>query len=173
MRARVPMYRLFLMIFFWYWLTAWGVIAVVLLGSRLTGMRQVSAPNMYATVAPILAAEAVKAYESGGPEAFDRFSQSNVHENERQLFLLDGFYKDVLSRPLSDDGLRVAHAAKNGQLLVLRGHIAAYKFVSSTGHPYILMLFLKSDIRTIGDAVLGQGLPFSISLILLVTLLCF
>jgi two-component system sensor histidine kinase CpxA len=167
------MYRLFLKIFFWYWLTAWGVIAVVLLGSRLTGMRQVSAPNMYATVAPILAAEAVKAYESGGPEAFDRFSQSNVHENERQLFLLDGFYKDVLSRPLSDDGLRVAHAAKNGQLLVLRGHIAAYKFVSSTGHPYVLMLNLKSDLRQIGDAVLGEGLPFSISLILLVTLLCF
>jgi two-component system sensor histidine kinase CpxA len=166
------MHRLFLKIFFWYWLTAWGMIAIVLLGSRLTSMRQVSAPNMYATVAPILAAEAVKAYESGGPEAFDRFSQSNVHENERQLFLLDGFYKDVLSRPLSDDGLRVAHAAKNGQLLVLRGHIAAYKFVSSTGHPYILMLNLKSDLRQIVDAALGEGLPFSISLILLVTLLC-
>jgi len=42
-----------------YWLTAWGVIAIVLLGGRLTGMRQVSAPNMYATVAPILAEEAV------------------------------------------------------------------------------------------------------------------
>jgi two-component system, OmpR family, sensor histidine kinase CpxA len=166
------MYRLFLKIFFWYWLTAWGMIAIVLLGSRLTGMRQVSAPNMYATVAPILAAEAVKAYESGGPEAFARFSQSNGHDNERQLFLLDGFYKDVLSRPILDDGLRVAHAAKNGQLLVLRGHIAAYKFVSSTGHPYILMLNLKSDLRQIVDAVLGEGLPFSISLILLVTLLC-
>jgi signal transduction histidine kinase len=167
------MYRLFLKIFFWYWLTAWGMIAIVLLGSRLTGMRQVSAPNMYATVAPILAEEAVKAYESGGPEAFARFSQSNGHEKERQLFLLDGFYKDVLSRPISDDGLRLAHAAKNGQLLVLRGHIAAYKFVSSTGHPYILMLNLKSDFRQIVDAMLGEGLPFSISLLLLVTLLCF
>ena len=148
------------------------MIAIVLLGSRLTGMRQVSAPNMYATVAPILAAEAVKAYESGGPEAFARFSQSNGHDNERQLFLLDGFYKDVLSRPILDDGLRVAHAAKNGQLLVLRGHIAAYKFVSSSGHTYILMLNLKSDLRQIVDAMLGEGLPFSISLILLVTLLC-
>ena len=167
------MYRLFLKIFFWYWLTAWGMIAVVLLGSRLTGMRQVSAPNMYATVAPILAEQAVKAYESGGPEAFARFSQSNGHEKERQLFLLDGFYKDVLSRPISDDGLRLAHTAKNGQLLVLRGHIAAYKFVSSTGHPYVLMLNLKSDFRQIVDAMLGEGLPFSISLLLLVTLLCF
>src|SRR5258706_9640772 len=168
------MHRLFLKIFFWYWLTAWGVIAIVLLGGRLTGMRQVSAPNMYATVAPILAEEAVKAYESGGPEAFGRFSQSsNGHRNEWQLFLLDGSYKDVLSRPLSDDGLRVAHAAKDGQLVVFRAHIAAYKFVSSSGHPYILMLFLKSDLRRIGEMVWGEGLPFSISLILLVTLLCF
>jgi len=166
------MHRLFLKIFFWYWLTAWGMIAIVLLGSRLTGMRQVSAPNLYATVAPILAAEAAKAYESGGPEAFARFSQSDVHDHERQIFLLDGFYKDVLSQPLSDDGLRLAHAAKNGQLVVLRGHIAAYKFVSSSGHPYILMLYLRSDFRRMGDALLGDGLPFSVSLILLVTLLC-
>jgi two-component system sensor histidine kinase CpxA len=171
-KARVPMYRLFLKIFFWYWLTAWGMIAVVLLGSRLTGMRQVSTPNMYATVAPILAAEAARTYESGGPEAFARFSQSDVHDHDRQIFLLDGFYKDVLSQPLPDDGLQLAHAAKDGQLVVLRGHIAAYKFVSASGHPYILMLFLKSDLRRIGDVLMGDGLPFSISLIVLVTLLC-
>jgi two-component system, OmpR family, sensor histidine kinase CpxA len=168
------MYRLFLKIFFWYWLTAWGMIAVVLLGSRLTSMRQVySAPSMYATVAPIMAAEAVKAYESGGPEAFARFSQSNKRNRDRQLFLLDGFYKDVLSRPLSDDGLRAAHAGKDGQLVVLRGHIAVYKFVSSSGNPYILMLSMKSNLRQIGEILWGEGLPFSISLILLVTLLCF
>src|SRR6266481_7120034 len=172
-RARVPMYRLFLKIFFWYWLTAWGMIAIVLLGTRLTGMRQVSAPNMYETVAPILASEAAKAYESGGPEAFARFSQGNGHGNERrQLFLLDGSYKDVLSRPLSDDGLRVAQSAKNGQLVVFRAHIAAYKFVSSSGHPYVLMLYLPSDLRRIAEILWGEGLPFSISLIVLVTLLC-
>jgi len=168
------MYRLFLKIFFWYWLTAWGMIAVVLLGSRLTSMRQVySAPSMYATVAPIMAAEAVKAYESGGAEAFARFSQSNKRDRERQLFLLDGFYKDVLSRPLTEDGLRAAHAGKDGQLVVLRGRIAVYKFVSSSGHPYILMLYMKSNLRQIGEILWGEGLPFSISLILLVTLLCF
>jgi two-component system sensor histidine kinase CpxA len=85
------MYRLFLTIFLWFWLTTWGMIAIVVLGSRLTGIRQVSAPNMYATVAPILAAEAAKAYESGGPEAFARFSQSDDKGRARQLFLLDGF----------------------------------------------------------------------------------
>jgi two-component system sensor histidine kinase CpxA len=171
--ARVPLHRLFLKIFFWYWLTAWAVIAIVLLGSRLTGMRQVSVPNMYSTVAPLVAAEAAKAYESGGPEAFARFSQRRDHDHERQLFLLDGSYKDVLSRPLPDDGLRVAQSAENGQLIVFRGRIAAYKFVSSSGHLYILMLFLKSDLRQIWDVLLGEGLPFSISLLLLVTVLCF
>jgi two-component system sensor histidine kinase CpxA len=166
------MHRLFLKIFFWYWLTAWAIIAILLLGVRMTGMRQVAAPNMYATVAPILAEEAVKAYESGGPEAFARFSQGNGHENERQLFLLDGSYKDVLSRPVSSDGLQVAHAAKDGQLVVFRARIAAYKFVSSSGHPYILMLFLKSNLRQVGELLWGEGLPFSLSMLLLVTLLC-
>jgi two-component system sensor histidine kinase CpxA len=172
-RSRVPMYRLFLKIFFWYWLTAWAMIAIVLLGSRLNAMKKVSsAPNMYATVAPIMAAEAAKAYESGGPEAFARFSRSNDHNNQRQLVLLDGSYKDVESRPVSEDGLRAAHAAEEGQLLVLRGRIAAYKFVSSSGHPYILMLFLKSNLRQIGEILWGGGFVFSISLMLLVTLLC-
>jgi two-component system sensor histidine kinase CpxA len=172
LKARVPVHRLFLKIFLWFWLTAWGMLAVVFLGNHLTGMRQISAPNMYATVAPILAAEAVKAYESGGSEAFARFSQSNDN-SERQLFLLDGFYKDVLSRPLSGDGLRVAHAAKNGQLVVLRAHIAAYKFVSSSGRPYILMLYLRSGVREMVETLFGEGLRYTISVILLVTLLCF
>src|ERR1700719_5233425 len=114
-KAKVPMYRLFVKIFLWFWFTVWGILAIVFLSSRLSGMRQVTAPNMYATVAPILAAEAVNAYESGGPQAFARFSQSNDEDRGRQLFLLDGFYKDVLSRPLRDDGIRVAHAAKDGQ----------------------------------------------------------
>jgi hypothetical protein len=160
-RARVPLHRLFLKIFFWYWLTAWAVIAIVLLGSRLTGMRQISVPNMYSTVAPLVAAEAGKAYESGGPEAFARFSQRRDHDHERQLFLLDGSYKDVLSRPLPDDGLRVAQSAETGQLTVFRGRIAAYKFVSSSGHLYILMLFLKSDLlhKRVGRLLDGDFTP--------------
>jgi two-component system, OmpR family, sensor histidine kinase CpxA len=91
---------------------------------------------MYATVAPILAAEAVKAYESGGPDGFARFSQSNTKERERQLFLLDGFYKDVLSRPLTGERLRVAHAARDGQFVMFRARIAAYNTISPSGHPY-------------------------------------
>src|SRR5258708_32631092 len=92
-KASVPVYRLFLTIFLWFWLTAWGILAIVFLGSRLTGIKQVSAPNMYATIAPIVAAEAAKAYESGGPEAFARFSQSNDAGLARQLSLLAGIFK--------------------------------------------------------------------------------
>ena len=129
---------------------------------------------MYATVAPILAAEAVKAYESGGPEAFARFSQSNDHrERTATRSCSTDSIKMCCRGRYQTTAFELAHAAKNGQLLVLRGHIAAYKFVSSSGHPYILMLYLKSDLRQILDAVLGEGLPFGISLLLLVTLLCF
>jgi len=172
----VPVYRLFLTISLWFWLTAWGMLAIVFLGVYLRGMREVSAPNMYAIVAPILAAESVRTYEAGGPEAFARFSQrdaANVANREQQLFLLDGFYKDVLSRPLTSDGLRVARAAKNGQLLMLRNDIAAYRFISPSGHPYVLMLYLKPGLRKLGTTLLGEGLPYTITLIVLVTLLCF
>ncbi len=167
------MHRLFLKIFLWFWLVAVGILAIVSLASRMAGTRAIAAPNMFATVASILASESVKAYESGGPEAFARFSQGNGNDPDRQLLLLDGFYKDVLSRPLTDEGLRVAHAAKSGQLVVLRGHIAAYKYLSPSGRPYILLFFIKSGLRQKADTVFGQGLPFGISLILLVTLLCF
>lgn len=129
------MYRLFLTIFLWFWVTAWAILAIVFVANRLTGTRQVSPPNMYATVAPILAAEAVKAYESEGPEGFARFSRGSTDNPERQLFLLDGFNRDVLSRPLTKDGIRAVHAAKVGQLVVLRSHIAAYKFVSPQENP--------------------------------------
>jgi two-component system, OmpR family, sensor histidine kinase CpxA len=167
------MYRLFLTIFLWFWLTAWGILAIVFLGNQLTGIRPVSAPNMYATVAPILSAEAVKAYESGGAEAFARFSQSNVDDKRRQLLLLDGDYKDVLSRPVTEDGLRVAHAATTGQLVILHGEIAAYRLVSSSGRPYTLVLYMKGGVPQILKSLLGENLSYTIAMGALVTLLCF
>ncbi len=166
------MHRLFVTIFLWFWVTAWCLLGVVFLGSHLRGLRQVSAPDMYATVAPILAAEAAKTYESGGPEAFARFSHSDIAKHERQLFLLDGFYQDVLSRRMTSDGLRVAHAAKNGQLVILRNHIAAYRFVSASGHPYVLMLYLKSGLLELFDALFHEGVVYTASVISLVTMLC-
>ena len=167
------MHRLFLKIFLWFWLAAVGILAIVVLASRVAGTKQITAPNMYATVASILASESVKAYESGGPEAYARFSQGNGNDPDRQLFLLDGFYKDVLSRPLDDEALRVAHAATSGQLVVLRGHIAAFRYLSPSGRPYILLFFIKTGLLQKADNVFGRGLPFGILMILLVTLLCF
>ncbi len=142
---RVPIYRLFLTIFLWFWVTSWAIVAIMLLGNHLTGLKQVSDP-MYATVAPILAAEAVKVYESGGPEAFSRFSQSRNDDRARKLFLLDRFYEDVLGRAVTDDEIRVAHAAKDGQLVLLRRNMA-HKFVSShlvvsSTNPYIELTLL-------------------------------
>jgi len=173
MRARVPMYRLFLKIFLWFWTAAVGILAIVSLATSVVGPKQIVAPNMFATVASILASESVKAYELGGPEAFARFSQGGGTDPDRQLLLLDGAYKDVLSRSLTDEGLRVAHAAKSGQLVVLRGRIAAYRYVSPSGRPYTLLFFIKTGLRQKADTVFGQGLPFGILVILLATLLCF
>jgi two-component system sensor histidine kinase CpxA len=168
---RVPIYRLFLTIFLWFWVTVWAIVTIVLLGNHLTGLKEVSDP-MYATVAPILASEAAKAYESGGPEAFSRFSQSRNDDRARKLFLLDRFYEDALGRAVTDDEIRVAHAAKDGQLVLLRRNMA-YKFVSSSGRPYVLLLSFEPPLRKLGDVLLGEGLPYAISLILLITLLCF
>jgi hypothetical protein len=66
-----------------------------------------------------------------------------------------------LGRAVTDDGIRVAHAAKDGQLVLLRRNMA-YKFVSSSGRPYLLLLSFEPPLRKLGD-----------SLVLLITLLCF
>ncbi len=171
--ARVPMYRLFITIFLWFWIAAWGMFATVFLINDLKGVQQVSAPSMYATIAPILAAEAVRTFEVGGAAAFARFSQSSSHP-DRRIFLLDGFYKDVLGGSLTDDGLEVAHAARNGQLIMLGSNIAAYKFVSASGRPYILLIYLTKPVRLqFIEALAGKNLPYTISMILLITVLCF
>ena len=173
LKARVPMYRLFITIFLWFWIAAWGIFATVFLINDLKGIRPVSAPSMYATIAPILAAEAVRTYEVGGADAFARFTQSSSHP-DRRIFLLDGFYKDVSGGALTDDGLEVAHAARNGQLVMLGSNIAAYKFISTSGRPYVLLIYLTKSLRIqLIEALWGRNLPFAMGLMLLVTLLCF
>ena len=172
-KARVPMYRLFITIFMWFWLAAWGIFAMVFLVDHLKGIRQVSAPSMYATIAPILAAEAVRTYEVGGAPAFARFSRSSSFE-DRRIFLLDGYYRDVLSSSLTKEGLKVAHAARTGQLYMLGYNIAAYKLVSASGRPYILLIYLTKSMRIeLIEALVGKNLPYTIGLILLVTVLSF
>ena len=173
LKAQVPMYRLFLTIFLWFWIAAWAIFAIAFRINDLRGIRQVSAPSMYATIAPVLAAEAVRTYEAGGPVAFARFSQSSSLP-DRRIFLLDGFYKDVLGGSLTKDGLKVAHAARNGELFMRGSNIAAYKFVSASGRPYILLIYLTKSLRLeLLDALVGKNVPYTIVLLLLVTVLCF
>ena len=170
LKAQVPLHRLFIKIFLWFWSTALGMLIIIWIGSYSTGLKAVSSPNMYATVAPILAAQTVHAYESGGPAEFARFIQGNIADPERRLYLLDGFNRDVLSRPITSDGLRVARAARVGQLIVLRGHIAAYKIISPSGRPYILLLYISARFGEVKEFLTGRGLPFAILIFLLASL---
>lgn len=169
-KAKVPMHRLFIKIFLWFWSTALGMLIIIWIGSYFTSLKAVTSPNMYATVAPVLAAQAVHAYESGGPEEFARFTQGNIDDPEHRLYLLDGFYRDVLSRPITSDGLRVARATRVGQLIVLRGHIAAYKMISPSGRPYILLLYISAGLGHLKEFLTDGGFPFAISMFLLASL---
>jgi signal transduction histidine kinase len=171
LRAARSAYRLFFKIFLWFWLTFWGVFLFVVISNRFTGMHEVKQPNMYATVMPILAAQAVHAYETGGQEEFARFSHEHVDDKERTLYLLDGFNQDVLHRQISDNGLRTARAVKSGQLLMLRESIAAYRFTSSSGRPYVLLLRM-ANFNGVKSVLLSRGVPVLLSLLVMVTCLC-
>src|SRR5258707_1933733 len=168
----VPVHRLFLKFFLAFCAGARVALPVAILAGRFTGLQTIAPTKMYATIPPLLAAAAVHVYETEGPSAFARFSQSNLKDREWSLYLLDGFNKDVLSRPLSDDGLKTARAAKLGQLVVFRGHIAAYKFISGSGRPYVLMLYLRTGITEFAATALGKELPVTIISVLFMVLLC-
>jgi len=115
--AKIPMHRLFLKIFFWFWLTIWVIVVIVVLAGRLTGMRQVTVTSMYSAVVPILATEAVKAYVSGGAQAFARLAQTNAKGLENQFFLFDAFY--LVLHTLSETDATAAHECSH--LLHARG----------------------------------------------------
>lgn len=170
LKAKVPVYRFFLKIFLWFWATVLGMFLLVWVGYMFSGLKEVTAPNMYATVAPILAAEVVNSYESGGAKEFARFTRSNIDDHDRKLYLLDGNYKDVLGRPIEDEGLYTARTAKLNRLIVFRGHIAAYKVVSATGRPYISLLYIRSDLGEFRSFLFGKGLPSTIGMFLFVSL---
>ena len=172
-KARIPARPLFLKFFLCFLLMAWGTTFAVQLGTFLMGPRVVAPPNMYATVASILAAEAVRVYESGGPEAFAQFSRSQEVSQERQLYLLDGFNREVLSRPISRDGINAALHAQAGQLVVLRDRIAVFKYISPSGRPYILMLYMKPGFGDLREVFLGsREEPLMAGIVFAVTLFC-
>jgi two-component system sensor histidine kinase CpxA len=175
LRSRVPVHRLFVKIFLWFWLTALVMFAV-LTGTRMIGLRSMRPTELISVFAPKLAAEAAQAYESGGAQAFQQFTHSLADNQERQLYLLDGFGKDVLSRPIPPEGRVVAQAARtNGPVVVryrLKQRMAAYKFASSSGRPYVLLFYEEPELSDSWEALAGHNFLVSAGLVLTVTLLC-
>src|SRR3977135_814194 len=177
-RDRVPVHRLFVKIFSWFWVTALVIIGVVFVGRHvMMDLRPIDSPTMYASVASMLAKEAARTYESEGPARFARFANSIAGGHDSQLFLLDEFNKDVLSRAISKDALRLASEAGNDQLVTthipLYKRAAAYKFVSTSGRPYTLVLYDHSAALNLTGVLLSAGIPFLLGLLFVVTILCF
>ena len=168
----VPRSRLFFKIFAWFWVTTIGIHIAASVGSALTGVHVVPQGNMYATVAPLLAAEAVDTFEVGGVPAFTQFSEHNFRQNQGTLFLLDGFYEYVLSRPLPPNGVRVAKEARLGELTIFGPHLAAYKCLSVSGRPYTLLLAMRDGPGQLREIWGLSALWFVAAIGAVVTMLC-
>ena len=176
-RDRVPVHRLFLKIFSWFWVTALVIISILFVGRRVMDLRPTDSSSMYTSVASLVAAQAAHAYESGGPGEFSRFADSLAGGHKIEVFLLDEFNKDVLSRAISKDALRLAGQTGKEQLvtkyLPLFERIAAYRFVSRSGRPYTLVIYEHSPGLNLTGALLSTGIPFLLGLLFVVTVLCF
>jgi two-component system sensor histidine kinase CpxA len=176
-RERVPVHSLFVKIFSWFWLTALVIIGVIFVGRHVMDLKTIDSSTMYASVASMVAADAARAYESGGAAGFARFADSLAGGHNSQLLLLDEFNKDVLSRAISTGTLRLATEVGKDQLatkyIPLYERAAAYKFVSNSGHPYTLVFYEHSEALNLAGVLLREGLPFLIGLLFVVTALCF
>jgi len=176
-RDRVPVHRLFLKIFCWFWLTALVIMGIGLLAHQVTDLRTIKSTNVYASVAPVLAEESAHVFEAEGPEAFARFASKLADGRDSQLYLLDQFKNDVLSRPISKEILRVANAARDDHLIAtdhsLHVRTAAFKFVSSSGHPYTVVIYERSNLPDLSELIFDKAVPFLLSLLVVITALCF
>jgi two-component system sensor histidine kinase CpxA len=168
---------LFVKIFSWFWVTALVIIGVIFVGRHVMDLKTIDPSTMYASVASMVAADAARAYESGGPAGFTRFANSLAGGHNTQLFLLDEFNKDVLSRTISTDTRRLASEIGRDQLVTkyipLYERAAAYKFVSISGHPYTLVFYEHYEAPNLTGVLLREGLPFLLGLLFVVTILCF
>jgi hypothetical protein len=97
--ARVPIHRLFVKVFLWFWLTVLALFAIFF-ASRTLGSRLLPATDVIAAFAPRVADEAAHAYEFGGPQEFEQFQRGLMGNSEGELYLIDGYGRDVLSRPI-------------------------------------------------------------------------
>jgi signal transduction histidine kinase len=175
----VPIQRLFVKVFLWFWLTVLALFAIFF-ASRTLGSRLLPATDVIAAIAPRVADEAAHAYEFGGPRGFEQFQRGLMGNSEGELYLIDGYGKDVLSRPIPSDSLSIVRAARrDGGIATrygLRSRSASYRFTSPSRHPYVLLLYVRLKLGKFLEATAGGGLPFGVVLLvvlLMVTLFCF
>ena len=175
LHARVPIGRLFAKVFLWFWLTVIALF-VFFLASRL-GTRLVPPTDVIASFAPKVADEAAHAYESGGSQEFQQFAQGLVGKSGIELYLIDGYGKDVLSRSIPPDSKSIVRAARSDGRVITRyglsSHSSSYKFTSPSGRPYVLVVRTGLQVPKFLDATPGGGLPFFGVMLVMVTLFCF
>jgi signal transduction histidine kinase len=167
-------------VFLWFWLTVLALFAIFF-ASRMLGSRLLPSTDVIAAFAPRVADEAAHAYESGGPQEFEQFERGLMGNSEGELYLIDGYGKDVLSRPIPPESLSIVGAARSdGGIMArygLRSRSASYRFTSPSGRPYVLLLHVRLNLGKFLEASAGGGLPFvgglSLVVLLMVTLFCF
>jgi len=173
--GRAPIGRLFIKVFLWFWLTVL-VLFAIFLASRI-GTRLVPSTDVVASFAPRVADEAALAYESGGLQEFEQFERGLVGKSGIELYLIDGYGKEVLSRSIPPDSLSIVRAARSdGRVLSrygLHSHSSSYKFTSPSGHPYVLLVRSGFQLARFLDTTAGGGLPLVGVVLLMVTLFCF
>src|ERR1700730_12657090 len=174
--ARVPIGRLFIKVFLWFWFPVLALFAIFL-ASRMLGTRLVPPTDVIASFAPRVADEAAHAYESGGPPEFEQFARGLVGKSGIELYMIDGYGNDVLSRPIPSDSLSIVRAARSdGRVLTRYGfhsHSSSYKFTSPSGHPYVLLVRSGLLVGRFLDSTAGGGFPLFAAVLLIVTFFCF
>jgi signal transduction histidine kinase len=167
-------------VFLWFWLTVLALFAIFF-ASRTLGSRLLPATDVIAAFAPRVADEAAHAYEFGGLQGFEQFQRRLKGNSEAELYLIDGYGKDVLSRPIPSDSLSIVRAARSDGGIAtrygLRSRSASYRFTSPSGYPYVLLLHVRLKLGQVLESSAGGGLPAFGAVLLvvlfMVTLFCF
>jgi len=166
-------------VFLWFWLTVLALFAIFFV-SRTLGSRLLPSTDVIAAFAPRVADEAAHAYESEGRQGFEEFQRALMGKSGGELYLIDGYGRDVLSRSIPPDSLSIVRSARSDGKIVarygLRSRSASYRFTSPSGRPYVLLLHIRLNLGKFLEASAGGGLPFVggvlLVVLLMVTLFC-
>ncbi len=170
--------RLFIKVFFWFWLTTLVVLALLIASivqrSR-TSPQTLLPPDMVAGIAPVLANAAAHAYEENGAAGYKQFCELILADQHRVLYLIDTNGRDVLGRALPSNVGTIVRAARGQHHAVLqygfRTKVMAYETYSPSRRWYVLALSMP---RISSGSELPNGLRggFIPAVLVAVTLLC-